>query len=555
MANRIPLTSKRSKDRRRSWIGLAGLAALLGVAVVAWSQSSESLATGEIVASLEPERTLAASRSLLSRGQAVYEKHCKACHGVAGDGDGEATYLLYPKPRDFTRGQYRLVSSWETVPTDQDLFETISRGMPGSAMPSWGHLSEKDRWGLVHYIKSFSRRPFEIPEAEEPIKQYGTGKGVIQVPAPPADTPEGEARARELYVQGCAACHGVTGRGDGRQEQIDSEGRPTRPRDLTAGVFKGVPEPEDVYRRIVAGLPGSPMPSNPYLHGDDGWHLTRLVLSMSSPEQREQVEMKRYRMLANRVTELPTHPDAGAWRAVEPVALHLMPLWWRGNRPEELTVKAVHDGEELAILLVWSDTTWDHTVMRPQDFRDAAAVQFALTPDPPFFAMGELGSKVNIWMWKSERQADLQPAYQDLEKVYPNLGIDSYPNFLRSPLEQPARHALTLESDPTYVTGWGAGNVVSDPTGKSSVEDLSAEGFGTLRARPSIDRKVSSTGVYGTGSYRVLFRRSLPSDGPDAASLRPGRKLAVAFAVWDGSAGDRDGKKSVTIWQELVLAR
>jgi len=25
--------------------------------------------------------------------------------------------------------------------------------------------------------------------------------------------------------------------------------------------------------------------------------------------------------------------------------------------------------------------------------------------------------------------------------------------------------------------------------------------------------------------------------------------------VWNGSAGDRDGKKSVTIWQELKIAR
>jgi hypothetical protein len=29
--------------------------------------------------------------------------------------------------------------------------------------------------------------------------------------------------------------------------------------------------------------------------------------------------------------------------------------------------------------------------------------------------------------------------------------------------------------------------------------------------------------------------------------------VSVAFAIWNGSAGDRDGKKSVTIWQELVL--
>jgi DMSO reductase family type II enzyme heme b subunit len=155
-------------------------------------------------------------------------------------------------------------------------------------------------------------------------------------------------------------------------------------------------------------------------------------------------------------------------------------------------------------------------------------------------------------MWKSERQADLEPAYQDLDKVYPNIGIDSYPNFLRSPLEQPARHALTLESDPTYVTAWGAGNIVSDPTGRS-VEDLVAQGFGTLEARPAVDPGVAAIGVYGTGSYRVMFRRSLAATGADAPSLRPYQSVAVAFAVWDGSAGDRDGKKSVTIWQELVL--
>jgi hypothetical protein len=36
-------------------------------------------------------------------------------------------------------------------------------------------------------------------------------------------------------------------------------------------------------------------------------------------------------------------------------------------------------------------------------------------------------------------------------------------------------------------------------------------------------------------------------------TLRPGTTVAVSFAVWDGSAGDRDGKKSVTIWQNLQL--
>jgi hypothetical protein len=37
--------------------------------------------------------------------------------------------------------------------------------------------------------------------------------------------------------------------------------------------------------------------------------------------------------------------------------------------------------------------------------------------------------------------------------------------------------------------------------------------------------------------------------------LLPGTTVPVAFAVWDGSAGDRDGKKSVTIWQHLQLEK
>jgi hypothetical protein len=137
--------------------------------------------------------------------------------------------------------------------------------------------------------------------------------------------------------------------------------------------------------------------------------------------------------------------------------------------------------------------------------------------------------------------------------VYPNIGIDSYPNLLRSPMEQPMRNALTLESDPGFVTGWGAGNIVSDPTRRSAAEDLNAGGFGTLRARPLADQAVAALGEYETGSYRVQFTRSLNPGGADAAALSPGSQTTVSFAVWNGSAGDRDGKKSVTIWQDLVI--
>jgi mono/diheme cytochrome c family protein len=506
-------------------------------------------------ARLTPSKPLPATRALLALGKQLYATNCGACHGVSGRGDGEAAYLLYPKPRDFVAAQYRLVSTWERVPTDEDLYRTISRGMPGSAMPPWAHLSERERWGLVHYIKSLAASPITLAPATDAPGEGQAGTGVIRVPPPPPFTEEAQALARERFADACASCHGLTGKGDGAEDQKDDAGYPTRPRDLTAGIFKGVHDPEHLYRRIVAGLPGTPMPMSDWAYGAEAWHLVNLILSWSSPEQRARAEMRRFRIVARRVDRVPDHPDAGTWRRAAPVNLHLMPLWWRSDRPEELTVRALHDGKQLALQLLWADASHDHTAMRPQDFRDAAAVQFALTPTPPFFAMGARRQFVNIWMWKAERQADLEPAFQDLEKVYPNLGIDSYPNLRMSPVEQPTRHALTLKSDPTFVTGWGAGNIVSDPLRPSPAEDLAAQGFGTLRARARADQAVDARGFNRIGTYRVIFRRDLAARGLRAVTLRPGTMVPVAFAVWNGRAGDRDGKKSVTIWQDLVLER
>ena len=509
---------------------------------------------GPMPFSIAPTRALPSSPELLALGKTTFEKECVACHGPAGNGEGEAAYLLYPRPRDFTTGSFRIISTWEGVPTDEDLFTTISRGMPGSAMPSWAHLPEDTRWALVHYVKSFSKRPFVIPVAShEPDKFGNGGLGVLTIPPEPPYDEAARARAQELFSKGCAPCHGATARGDGAQKQVDSKGFPTRPRDLTLGVYKGNPDPASVYRRVVAGLPGSPMPQSGYLNGNDGWHLAHFVRSLSSDAQRAKVEMKKFRIVAKRVPALPTSPDSGIWRNTVAVNLHMMPLWWRTDRPEEVTVRALHDGNSLALLLKWEDGTNDETAIRPQDFRDAAAVEFALAPNPPFFAMGQPGAPVNIWMWKSERQADLDPVFQDVEKVYPNIGIDSYPNLLKSPMEQPMRHALTLESDPRFVTAWGAGNIVADPTRRSAAEDLTAQGFGSLKAHPMADQAVAATGEYGTGSYVVQFTRSFVGKGRTAVSLVPGGRVPVAFAVWNGSAGDRDGKKSVTIWQELLL--
>ena len=119
-------------------------------------------ASGVLPWSLEPSGKVASSPELLELGRGIFQKQCAACHGTDGGGNGTAAYLLYPRPRDFVRARYRLVSTWESVPTDEDIYRTISRGKPGSAMPSWAHLPERDRWALVHYLKSLAAEPLVV---------------------------------------------------------------------------------------------------------------------------------------------------------------------------------------------------------------------------------------------------------------------------------------------------------------------------------------------------------------------------------------------------------
>lgn len=114
-----------------------------------------------------------------------------------------------------------------------------------------------------------------------------------------ADTPESRARGRALYLSEktkCATCHGIYGKGDGPQAYAaiedprtkqpypvpglhDDWHNPIRPRDLTQGVYRGGRRPIDVFRRIHAGIKGTPMPRfSGSLTEEEIWDIVNFVL-------------------------------------------------------------------------------------------------------------------------------------------------------------------------------------------------------------------------------------------------------------------------------------
>ncbi len=515
-------------------------------------------------------QTTALTDEQRGRAKTLYNRHCAGCHGEKGDGKSVAARYLFPKPRDFRAGHFRLVSTSNGVPTIEDIGAVLARGMPGSAMPPWRQLSEADRKLLAQQVMEFRRtgiRDQEVALAKEDgeeideeevnqlIQELTTPGPGIEVPEIPASTPEAVARGKELYLsKGCDKCHGKEGKGDGTGEMFNVEGWPNLPRDLTQGIFKGSPDPKSVYIRTQAGMPGSAMPVTTDIKPEEIIDLVHYALSLSDAATRAETVLNREKIVARKVETAPDSPVDESWGKVKPLRLRLTPLRWRNERVEAVEVRAVHDGSKLSLHLSWDDASLNGRAVRVEEFSDGAAVQFSPSTDPPFFGMGAKDALVNTWYWKADHAAS-GDAVAGIESAFPNMIAAFYP-FQNPPAVGVFRTGGKIaQQDRTYVAGWGSGNPVSNPRAKTPVENLNAGGPGTLRGGSHVRALVAGRGVWKSGRWQVVMSRPLEAKEPQDVSFKPGETLSVTFAVWEGSAGDRDGQKNVSVWHELTLEK
>jgi DMSO reductase family type II enzyme heme b subunit len=341
-------------------------------------------------------------------------------------------------------------------------------------------------------------------------------------------------------------CHGDTGKGDGTKDQRDDSGIPTQPRDFTRGIFKGGRDTLQLYARIRLGMRGTPMPGMPQMPTNQIGDLINYVLSLSDPAAQGRVEHKRTRITAKKVDALPDGPiSEETWQAAKAVPIVISPLRWRNYEEPSLELSAVHDGKNLAIRMTWRDATRDDKPVRPQDFEDMAAVQLFKGNPEPFLGMGAANQPIDVWLWRARWQSGA-----DVESVFPNMAVDMYP--FEKPGNGPNRHAAA--NQPTeFLTAKAAGNLTADTAGDVQGSNLQARGFGTLTMRPRISQAVNASGSWKEGRWTVVLRRPLQVPEGSGVELAPGEKVSIGFAVWDGSAGDRNGQKLVSIWHDLEL--
>ena len=120
----------------------------VGFVVVGASAFAQDDAGWEVPAEASAEESpIENTPENVEAGGALYEKHCKMCHGDTGKGDGAATQFIKPAPHDMTTAEVRDAN------TDGDLFYKISTGKrPMPAMTR--KMSEDERWQVVLFVRS-----------------------------------------------------------------------------------------------------------------------------------------------------------------------------------------------------------------------------------------------------------------------------------------------------------------------------------------------------------------------------------------------------------------
>ncbi|MBI3030074.1 MAG: cytochrome c [Candidatus Rokubacteria bacterium] len=125
-------------------VGVVAAVAVLALGAGVWAQ-------GKWVAPPEAKNVknpVAKSDKVVADAKKIAAANCVACHGAKGVGDGPAAAALPVKPANWTAAAVQGES-------DGEIFWKISNGR--GPMPPWKHLSEKDRWGLVHYIRTLKK--------------------------------------------------------------------------------------------------------------------------------------------------------------------------------------------------------------------------------------------------------------------------------------------------------------------------------------------------------------------------------------------------------------
>jgi DMSO reductase family type II enzyme heme b subunit len=546
--------------RKGLMIAIAAVAVGLGAGVaVLWATGDVKADSGLSPGFIKGTNPAKPDPKMIEEGKKIYFRKCVWCHGVDGGGDGPGADRLWPRPRNFNQGTFKirhtasgelpLFDPTKPIPGQNDLFDTVTHGLPGSAMPPWdGILTEQQRLQVLSFVTTqlVKDRKFDDKTETFTILDINNKDAMKKIPY----SKESIAKGAQLIVdKKCVECHGNEGRGDGNPFNLkDDWGFPIQPADWhKCWNFRGSREDpyrvETIFRTFSTGVNGTPMPSfadNTTV--EERWHIANFVNSVCEREKEGdpfspllQMDPQTAKPKTNFVVpsapiegEIPADPNDKKWQDRPRRIIGMGGQITHKprnfvNRIDDLWIQSMYNKNEIAFLIRWDDRTKSQvepgvTVVPIEEappvageansiaakqntytvYNDAVAIQFPAKwqdyapPEKPRYLHGEEKRHVDLWKWEADGTL----------KAYTGSGWDK-------PLEERPGATETLKL---------------------------------------------VKGDFKDGRWTILMKRPLHTDDKEAdVQFQTGKYIPTVFFAWDGHNGDAGLKMAVSAFYYTIL--
>ena len=145
----------KSKARVVALVVLAGSLALAAKSPPSKPYAMLALAPEDARARANP---MEGDPSAVAAGQKLYDRHCAACHGAAGEDGRKGPSLRAPEVQTASAGA---------------VFWVITNGNVRTGMPVWSKLPEPQRWQICSYVKTLGAAAAPLNAPREPGPALG----------------------------------------------------------------------------------------------------------------------------------------------------------------------------------------------------------------------------------------------------------------------------------------------------------------------------------------------------------------------------------------------
>ncbi|MBM4134009.1 MAG: c-type cytochrome [Nitrospira sp.] len=502
------------------------------------------------------------SAEMIEAGKRVYFTKCVWCHGVDGAGDGPAADRLWPRPRNFNQGTFKirrtasgelpLFDAKKAVEAENDLFATVTHGLPGSAMPSWeGILTEEQRLQVLSFVTTqlIKDRKFDDKATEtQTVLQLDEMKPI------PVSKESLEKGAQLIVDKKCIECHGVTGRGDGNAFNLkDDWGFAIQPANWhKCWNFRGSRQDpyniKNIFRTFSTGVSGTPMPSfadNTTV--EERWHIANFVNSLCERDPEGNplpIDPLTDKPKVNFVIrsgpvlegEISDDPENEMWQKRERrIVLFGGQITHKPrnfvNRIDDVWVRSLYNDKNIVFLFQWDD-------------RSKSVAEGKLPWQP---------TEVNVENYGVKEQApktgegDSIAAQQSKYAVYNDAFAFQFPvKWQELPAPIKPRYLWGDQKYPVDIVKWEANGTIKAFTGTGWDQDFQDRDDYTEKLKVLKQE-------WKDGRWTLMISRPIKEDYDEDTYFEMGKYIPTVFFAWDGHNGDAGRKMAVSAFYYTVL--